>query len=254
MKWILSRYNQDVSYLKDYTDDYVLYDRSDTPLPEAIIVPNIGSDLYDKFTYIIDNYDNLPPVALYTKANIFKYISKDELEKIKDNTTFTPILSQMHETKIVDLEATRSFLVNMVEKVDIEQDIKDLWYQFNQTSKDKVAEEKRFCFYEDGMFYEINIPYYYGIYQGNEKENLLKMKEIQELMGFFGKEYVPFAPGSNYILPKENILKHPRSMYVKLRNYLAYGLHNANHYPREAYLIERGLYTLWHIPQSQKTN
>src|SRR3990167_2184405 len=98
MKWILSRYNHDIGYLKDYTDDYVIYDRSPEPVEGSIVVPNIGTDWYDKFTYIIDNYDNLPDVAVYTKANIFKYITPEEFELIKDNTTFTTILTQHHKT------------------------------------------------------------------------------------------------------------------------------------------------------------
>ena len=85
MKYIVSRYNHDISWLKDYTDDVVLYDRSTEPAPNAIVVPNIGTDIYDKFTYIIDNYDNLPDVAVYTKANLFKYISKEEFDVLKDN-------------------------------------------------------------------------------------------------------------------------------------------------------------------------
>lgn len=97
MRWIISRYNHDISYLKDYTDDYIMYDRSEEPVEGSIVVPNIGSDIYDKFTYIIDNYDNLPDIAVYTKANIFKYITKEEFDLIKDNKTFTPILTQHHK-------------------------------------------------------------------------------------------------------------------------------------------------------------
>ena len=98
MKYIISRYNHDMSWVKKYTNDYVLYDRSDEPQKGAFVVPNIGSDIYDKLTYIIDNYDRLPDVAVYTKANIFKYITEEEFDKIKDNKTFTPILTQNHRT------------------------------------------------------------------------------------------------------------------------------------------------------------
>jgi len=69
MKWVISRYNHNVDWLKDYAkpEDVVMYDRSDAvPIHEgAIEVRNLGSDLYDKFTFIIDNYDNLPDVANY---------------------------------------------------------------------------------------------------------------------------------------------------------------------------------------------
>ena len=64
--------------------------------------------------------------------------------------------------------------------------------------------------------------------------------EIMNLMGVTPFEPLQFAPGSNYILPKENILKHPKSLYEKLRSYLDYTI-----YPPEAWVIERGLYSLW---------
>jgi hypothetical protein len=54
------------------------------------------------------------------------------------------------------------------------------------------------------------------------------------------RSYNKFAPGSNYILPKENILKHPKEFYVKLRGYLEHSV-----YPGEAQLLERNLYYLW---------
>lgn len=97
MKYVISRYNHDLSWLSEYTDDFVLYDRSETPLEGSIIMPNIGSDWYDKLTYIIDYYDELPEVFMLSKANIFKYIDKDEFDLVKDNRFFTPLLSQRHK-------------------------------------------------------------------------------------------------------------------------------------------------------------
>ena len=63
---------------------------------------------------------------------------------------------------------------------------------------------------------------------------------VSEMIGIDKMEFVPFAPGSNYILPRENILKHPKEFYEKLRSYLMWG-----RYPGEAQIIERGLYTIW---------
>lgn len=195
MKWIISRYNHDMSYLKDYTDDYVLYDRSETPIEGAIVVPNIGSDIYDKLTYIIDNYDNLPDVAIYTKANIFKYITPEEFDKIKDNKIFTPILTQGH----------------------------------------KVYEP--ICRYVDGMYEEINNRWYLATHPCKSDHTEM---ELMMILGLSDKQYLKFAPGSNYIVPKENILKHSKEFYKKLRSYLEWDV-----YPGEAQLMERGLYYLW---------
>lgn len=195
MKWIVSRYEHKISYIKDYTDDVVLYDRSHKPVSNAIVVLNIGSDVYDKFSYIIDNYDNLPNVAVYTKANLFDYIKPREFEKIKDNKTFTPILTQEHHTYSDGLGPV--------------------------------------CWYENGMYCERK-----GIWDW-------KGKYVKEVLEFFkkdDKDYYMFAPGSNYILPKENILKYPKSVYEQLRNYLAYDV-----YPAEAQIIERNLYNLWRM-------
>lgn len=181
-----------MSWLKEYTDDYVLYDRSEVPIEGSIVVPNIGSDIYDKFTYIIDNYDNLPEIAIYTKANIFKYITKEEFDLIKDNKTFTPILSQKHKTYFP------------------------------------------ICYYKNNLFHEINNYWY--LKKGKNK----KRKELIKLLGIKYKLYLAFAPGSNYIVPRENILKHPKEFYIKLREFLASEI-----YPEEAYIIERSLYYLW---------
>ena len=201
MKWILSRFNHDTSYLKEYTEDYVMYDRSEAPLedPRVIKVPNIGTDIYDKFTFIIDNYDNLPDVAVYTKANIFKYITKEEFNKIKDNKTFTLILTKNHKEK--------------------------------HDGKDWI------CYYKDGIYWEINNMWYLGAHPPRGKDT---PRELQKLLGISEMKYIPFAPGSNYILPKENILKHSKAFYKILRSYLDWAV-----YPGEAQIMERGLHTLW---------
>lgn len=195
MKWILSRYNHDVSYLPEYTEDYVMYDRSEIPIddPRVIKVPNIGSDWYDKFTFIIDNYDNLPDVALYTKANIFKYITKEELGLIKDNAEFTPILTKNH----------------------------------------RVYEP--ICRYNNGMYEEIN-NYWYLKSHPTRSEPLA----LAKFLGIADKDYVQFAPGSSYIVPKETILKHPKKDYEYLRSLLDWSV-----YPGEAQIIERGIYNWW---------
>lgn len=197
MKYVVSRFNHDAEWLKEYTDDLVMYDRSDEPLPGSIVVPNIGTDIYDKLTYIIDNYDNLPDVAVYTKCNLFKYISKEEFDEVKDNKTFTPLLTKYHHT----YSDPRGIV----------------------------------CYYKDGIYWERNDGWYLA--QSPKKHS---PEEVMLEMGIWGMEYIPFAPGSNYILPRENILKHPKEKYVKLRKYLEHDV-----YPAEAFIIERGLYTLW---------
>lgn len=87
-------------------DDYVIYDRSDDGIdhlkdfdPAKIIkTENVGQVDYDRLCYLVDNYYNLPDVFLWAKTNLFKYITPEEYDLVKDNKTFTPLLTQNHAT------------------------------------------------------------------------------------------------------------------------------------------------------------
>ena len=192
--YIISRYNHDIDWIKEYTDNPIIYDRSERPIDNAIVVPNLGTDISDKFKFIIDNYDNLPDVAIYTKANLFKYITKEEFNKVKDNKTFTPLLTQGHKTYMP------------------------------------------VCYYKDGLYYEIN-NFWYLNELPHRKD---KVEELKDMLGMRDREYNGFAPGSNYILTKEDIHKHPKEFYAKLKTYIDYEV-----YPGEAQMIERSMYNLW---------
>ncbi|OGI95616.1 hypothetical protein A2917_03645 [Candidatus Nomurabacteria bacterium RIFCSPLOWO2_01_FULL_42_17] len=200
---MVSNYNADISWILDYTDNYIIYDRSTTdewikPFDQTKVkrVPNIGWDIYDKFTYIIDNYDNLPESMIMTKGNIFKYITKDEFNEICNNISFTPIFTKHHKTYMP------------------------------------------ICFYEeDGMFNEINNSWYLRTFPAryfNSYNQFIKGFNIEI------PKYLKFAPGSNYIVTKKDIQKHPKAFYEKLRQMIDYSAH-----PGEAQIIERFMYTLW---------
>lgn len=206
--FVVSRYNTDISWIAEYAQSMILYDRSDEPIPGSIIVPNLGSDIADKLHFIITNYNNLPDVAIYTKANLFKYITKEEFEAIKDNKNFTPLLTMHHkETK----------------------------YDGTQEYVRRHGTDKDVSFYKDGIYHEINNMWYL-----NEHPVKHNPKEVMKTLGIDNLEYVPFAPGSNYILTAQDIRKHPIELYIKLYNYLTYAV-----YPGEAMIIERGLFTLF---------
>ena len=199
INFVISRWgDRDVSWVGKYAPSMILYDRSDNPMPGSIIVPNLGTDLADKFHFIITNYNNLPAVSVYTKDNLFKYISQPEFDKVKNNSWFTPLLTMNHRT-------------------------------YNDENGKPV------CYYKDGIYHEINNMWYL-----NSHPVKYNPREIQALMGIDKMEYVPFAPGSNYILTAEDIRRHPIEFYIKLYNYLTWAV-----YPGEAQVIERGLYTIW---------
>lgn len=206
--FIISRYNQDVSWVQEYSPSMILYDRSDYPIPGSIIVPNLGTDISDKLHFIISNYNNLPPVAIYTKANLFKYLTKEEFDKVKDNSFFTPLLTMNH---------------------------KEVKYDGTEEYVKRHGTDKDVSYYQNGIYWEINNGWYLNSHPCKHDP-----KEVMKTLGIDNLEYVPFAPGSNYILTASDIHKHPIEFYIKLYNYLNWCV-----YCGEAQIIERGLYTVW---------
>lgn len=174
-------HGDDLSWLPK--GEVFIYDKKDK---------NVGSNIYDYMSWIVDHYDKLDDVVLFTKGNMLKrHITPEEWDKVKDNKTFTPLLTQHHKTYLP------------------------------------------VCWYEDGLFCERNDFWCLNEYPARDIG-------IISLLGMNGKEYNKFAPGACYIVPKENILKHPKEFYIKLRDSVDYSQH-----PGEAYLIERSLYNIW---------
>ncbi len=207
--FVVSRWNnQDVGWIAEYSPSMILYDRSDFPVPVSIIVPNLGTDISDKLHYIISNYNNLSLVAIYTKANLFKYLTKEEFNKVKDNSFFTPLLTMNHK--------------------EIKYDGTEEYVKRHGTNKDV-------SYYQNGIYWEINNGWYL-----NQHPCKHDPKEVMKTLGIDNLEYVPFAPGSNYILTAQDIRKHPVEFYIKLYNYCMWSV-----YPGECQIIERGLYTIW---------
>ena len=99
MLYVLTHFgNHDISWATDNPDGLVLYDRSGSGVPGAIPRDNIGDADYDKLSYLVDNYENLPDVFLWSKSNIFKFITREEFDSAKNNRGFTPLLTRNHRT------------------------------------------------------------------------------------------------------------------------------------------------------------
>lgn len=124
MKAILTHYAGDWTWIKDFTDEYRIYNRSEEEIPNSIKRANVGDADYDRLSYIVDNYYDLPEVFLLSKSNLFKYITPEEWDEVKNNTDFTPLLTKNHKTY-----------------------------------SDAAGEV---CFYKDGIYWERNNSWYLG--------------------------------------------------------------------------------------------
>lgn len=132
MKAVLVNYNFTPTWLLTSGLDYIIADRSDSkewlkdfPQERIRYTENRGNVDFDKLSYLVEHYADLPDVFLWGKTNLFKYIMEEEYAKVKDNQDFTPLLTQNHKT---------------------------------YSDKYGVV-----CFYRDGMYYERNDSWYFNV-------------------------------------------------------------------------------------------
>lgn len=204
---VVTSYRNDLSWVPLYSDNYAIYDRSEEKiyppgLDEKKVVrqPNVGYNCYDYFTYIIDNYNNLPDNIIFMKGNtVPRHVSREYFDRIANNDYLTPIEDyRMH---------------------------KESW---------------PICFFApDGGFCEINNSWYLHHHQTKY------FHAYNDFLRYCFKDpliprYNRFAPGANYIVPKEHILKYPKIFYENLCAFIS---HSA--LPGESHIIERALHTLW---------
>jgi hypothetical protein len=189
MKWVINNYHNKFEDLKPYIKDdtFICYNKEDK---------NVGSNIYDYMSYIVDNYDKLDEVTIFCKSNMLeRHLSKEEFEILLKKKGFIPLLTENHHTYLP------------------------------------------ICWYEDGMYCEVNDYWYLLEYPCR---NYGACEEVKKMCGFYDRKYNKFSPGGCYIVPKNNILQHPKEFYTKLRDLCSW-----HETPGEAYLIERSLYHIW---------
>ena len=182
MKFVLVSYNNDPTWVKEYTDDWLIFDRSDVPFdfPNTTKTDNVGNVDYDKLRYLVDYYDDLPEAFVWGKTNLFKYITKEEFDKVKDNKYFTPLLTQNHQTY---------------------QD-RNGWV----------------CYYGGGTYHERNNSWYLDQFPSK----FASYGEFAHEFQLPSPPYLQFAPGGNYILTREVVHKYSRDFYDKMASTLPY--------------------------------
>lgn len=206
MKFILVSYNNDCSWVKNWTDDYLIYDRGEDKsgldgIPESKVIhtQNQGQVDYDKLGYLVENYDNLPEAFVWGKANLFKYTTELELTKAIENNNFAPLLRFDHKTY-----------------------------------SDKYGEV---CFYEKGIYWERNDSWYVTEL---DTRHFKSFSEFAAARYMKNPPFIPFPPGGNFLLTRERVHRYNRDFYQEMRDVLPYSSN-----PAEAHMCERAYYLLW---------
>lgn len=83
IKVLITCYNGNFKKIIDYLDkskfEIVLYNKKNSDF--GIPVKNVGVDAYDKFHFIVNNYDNLPDIVIFTTDNAL--VEKKKIKKLK---------------------------------------------------------------------------------------------------------------------------------------------------------------------------
>lgn len=209
MKSVLINYRFDPEWLKKYPDlEPIIYDRSDDGIERNLQqygavynTKNIGDVDADKLSYLVENYDNLPDVFLWGKTNLFKYVDEESFKQALLKSDFTPLLTLQHR-----IYSDRFGPVN---------------------------------YYQDGIYYERADSWFFnagGVYAKY-------FRTWQEWTHHFmlpQTDYIPFAPGGNYILTRERVHRQSKDFYEEMRNMLPH-----SYRPAEAQCAERSYYLLW---------
>ena len=191
MKALLVNYCYDPSWILDYPElEVTMYDRSDDGVERNLTqygavykTRNFGDVDADKLGWLIENYDNLPEVFLWSKSNLFKFITKEEWDKVKDNQVFTPLLTQNHRTYSDDRGVV--------------------------------------CKYEGGIYKERNDSWFFNAGLDNVGR-FNNWEDWAHTFMLPMQGYIPFAPGGSYILTPDRVHRYSRDFYEEMRNTLPY--------------------------------
>ena len=223
----ISNYNNNLDWVKNYPNPHIIYDKTwaggyagltdSMPIPPSklkekypdynIINTSVnGFNLRDYFTYIIDNYNNLPDTIAFLKGNIIgRHVTSFYFNKVINNKTFTPL----EDWELLNTQNNMNTNYMMFSCDGGWLETNDSWYMshFN-------LPKKYFTTYNDFLIFCFKNPVL--------------------------PKYVRFPPGGNFIVPKAYILKYDEIFYKNLKTFIDY-----TRVPAEAHLIERALYTIW---------
>jgi hypothetical protein len=199
-------------------ENTIIYDRTPEDFPQkskidhlgkVIKSPNVGSNPYDIGRYIFDHYDNLPDIMIHIKGNLLqkKYTTEERFIYALESNWFVPI----DGGTLCD-----SYFPQFVN---------DNWFAQPMEWEERIESEK-----------------------SEEIKNMKVYPRISNLKEFIQDlfvmdntpKFLSFAPGANYAVPKNSILKYSKNFYKKMMYYTDY-----NNNPIESHWFERILQMAW---------
>ena len=69
---VVARYTENLDWLNQVPIHKVIYNKG-PPLPNSIVVPNIGREAHTYLSFIVDHYDRLPDKVFFTQGDPFPH-------------------------------------------------------------------------------------------------------------------------------------------------------------------------------------
>lgn len=203
--YCISYYEGDLSWVELLPkDQYIVYAKSEISNPKIANIqtrPNVGYNIDSYLTFIIDNYESLPEITIFCKNNVVgRHVSRAVFEKCCNSQIFTPIEDPGTWDKL-------GFPVSVISNDGGYLELNNSWY-----SKKHIP--KYFSNYNN---------FYNYIFDVNTTPT-----------------YLRFAPGANYVVPKDNILNRSKNFYINLRALISH-----ESLACEAHYVERTLVAIW---------
>ncbi len=187
--FVITDYNhlpQDLStsWVNKYANgNYLIYDRSDRweetdKIKKQI---NVGENIYDMFDFIVNNYNNLPEVMVFVKADVVpRHCGEEKFAKIINNKEYTPIENY---SRTVTRDSNAYAYVDG-----------DDGYMEDSREIGHVLQ------IHPGKYFKSYREFFYEVYDDPEFSN-----------------YIRFAPGGCHLITKKDILRYNKHFYEMLR-------------------------------------
>lgn len=206
-KFIISRYKEDFNWVKDYTDNYIIYNKGEPVFESNVFnTENIGGNQRDIFHFISSNYDNLPDMMVFLQAFPFDHCKKEVFDKIISNDGFTPF--EYYEDSAFGGWSKRDYDGGYMET-------NNSWY-----------------------IRTINAYYNQGCRYSSFEQFMNKYFE-----NYVRIDWIRFTPGSQYMIEKHQALQYPKLFWEALMNELDTRTPTEGHIiERALWLIFKGIY------------
>jgi len=96
---VIAKYKEDTAWTSGLTHPYVIYDKSDTPLPTSIPLPNVGREAHTFLYHIVETYGNLADITVFLQGKPEDHTSVgldaciSYINRLTGKEEFTPFLT-----------------------------------------------------------------------------------------------------------------------------------------------------------------